>query len=62
MTAANLLESVSRKMKNIEFYVAASSAQWQNGLCEGNFRQAKELVNIMLFPLYENNKTLLWRE
>ena len=62
MTAASLVKSVSRKMKNIEFYVAASSAQWQNGLCEGNFRQAKELVNIMLFPLYENNKTLLWRE
>ena len=31
-------------MKNVEFFIAASSAQWQNGLCEANFKSAKLLM------------------
>ena len=44
LSAANLFEGVSKKMKNVEFYLAASSAQWQNGLCEANFKSAKLLM------------------
>ena len=44
LSAANLFEGVSKKMKNVEFYLAASSAQWQNGLCEANFQSAKLLM------------------
>ena len=44
ISAADLFEGVAKKMKNVEFFLAASSAQWQNGLCEANFKSAKTLM------------------
>ena len=44
MNAANLFQEVAKKMKDIQFFLAASSAQWQNGLAESNFKAGKILM------------------
>ena len=55
MTAANLFEEVAKKMKGAEFFLAASSAQWQNGLAESNFKAGKILMKKL--PLSSNRQT-----
>ena len=44
MDTVSLFQEVAKKMKNIQFFVAPSSAQWSNGLAEGNFRAGKTMM------------------
>ena len=55
MTAANLFEEVAKKMKDVEFFLAASSAQWQNGLAESNFKAGKILMKKLTTQFQQTN-------
>jgi len=44
MDTSSLFEEVAKKMKDIQFFIAPSSAQWSNGLAESNFKAGKILM------------------
>ena len=59
MNAANLFQEVAKKMKDIQFFLAALSAQWQNGLAESNFKAGKILMK-KLTTQFQQTSFVFW--
>ena len=55
MNAASLFQEVAKKMKDVQVFLAASSAQWQNGLTESNFKAGKILMKKLTTQFQQSN-------